>query len=273
MRIEVTNECNLNCTYCHAKPNSRKGTITLGIIEQTIAKNVFHPEMGQITISGGEPFLYPDLTFSIAKLLREKKFYDIKIQTNGTIITKDSLNKFKDVPGLTLKFSLDSHLENIHNSFRQRFSDVVSSIKLAIELGYKVATTYVITSNNYLYIHEYVGFCKELGVENIQFRRELGGSTNLTNEMLSESIQLINNIDIKGIKISRKSCISGSKSGCLGRSCLMANGDILPCGNIKVPIGNVNTINSYSEVSKHPTLAKMKNSIGCLAVTWAEGRL
>lgn len=273
MRIEVTNECNLNCTYCHAIPNSRKGTITLELVEQAINKNVFHPEMGQITISGGEPFLYPELTFNIAKLLQRHAFTDIKIQTNGTLITDNAFIKFKEIKNLSLKFSLDSHLEHIHNNFRQKFYHTISSIKTAVNLGYKVFVTHVITSSNYSLIPQFIDFCKILGIRGIQFRKELGGHTGLTEEMVSKAIGLIDGSYTTGIKISKKSCINEISNGCLGRSCLMTNGDILPCGNIKVPIGNIKNISAYKELIYHPLVVKMKEAKECSAVAWTEGRL
>jgi len=123
--IEITGRCNLKCKYCF---NDNIGVdIPLeklkNILDQTDEMNVF-----EVCISGGEPFLRPDIFDTIT--YATKKDFDISIVTNGTQLNSNVIKWINDL-GLmgSVQISMDSSNEYIHNSVRGLFLDTMSSLK------------------------------------------------------------------------------------------------------------------------------------------------
>lgn len=106
----VTDDCNLNCTYCYQK--KEKKTITNSTIEKTI--NFFYPFLNReetyIGFYGGEPLLAYDKVVHAASLLQEKNKEEKKnlkftVTTNGTLLTKEMMDFFnRHKIGLLLSF-------------------------------------------------------------------------------------------------------------------------------------------------------------------------
>lgn len=97
-----TSGCNLRCDWCDTpytswKPEVNRKTTdeVMELVDNVTAENASH-----IVITGGEPFLQPDLGDLVNKL--HDKDYFVTIETNGTI--------FKDV-GADL-YSISPKLEN-----------------------------------------------------------------------------------------------------------------------------------------------------------------
>ena len=270
MRIEVTNKCNLDCSYCHASPNTKEGVMTLEMVKEAIDKRVFLPELGQISLTGGEPFLESERTFEIATYLSKKRFDPIKIQTNGTLLSDTLLKPFLKIENLMIKVSLNGITENTNNTYRGKYNEAVRGIKIAVQMGFEVETTFVILPDNYNIVKEYAKFCQELGVTAIQLRRELG-HTSLTDEMLEVAVEQSYEA---AIPINLKSCLQGGEIKCFARPCLMVDGEIHPCGTIKESVGNLRDINQYVDLFKSPLLNKViAPHKECAAVLWVEGRL
>lgn len=99
-----THLCNLACKYCYqGHGDVLHSTMNKAVIEKTIAfiKNQSrdHTRLG-INLYGGEPFLYPDIGFTLLEELhtfaqeKGKKFM-VTVTTNGTLITEDIVQKLK----------------------------------------------------------------------------------------------------------------------------------------------------------------------------------
>lgn len=92
--IYLTDKCNLSCPHCY-KNNAPLAKKELALVEWEKIIGDFHKLGGKkITISGGEPLLYKDLT----SLIRHIKKYDISVTvlSNGTFWEK----KFNDDSGI-----------------------------------------------------------------------------------------------------------------------------------------------------------------------------
>jgi sulfatase maturation enzyme AslB (radical SAM superfamily) len=80
----ITNECNMNCTFCYADKNSITGSgfnvEWIDKLKEILPKESF----SSVNITGGEPLLY----FNKVKELRPK-FERMKIYTNGSLINKE----------------------------------------------------------------------------------------------------------------------------------------------------------------------------------------
>ena len=62
--LELTDRCNLNCIHCGSKCTENNRTyLEYSIIEKTLSRvaDKYNPAEIMICITGGEPFLHPDV--------------------------------------------------------------------------------------------------------------------------------------------------------------------------------------------------------------------
>ena len=118
-QIEITGCCNMKCAHCRA---SMEKKIFMPInkirkILQFSAKNM--DKEFNLTISGGEPLLHPDIV-EIVRMGVEFGCSEIVITTNGSLLTDEiieEINKFSDGK-VTIQVSLDSVVAQTHDEFR-----------------------------------------------------------------------------------------------------------------------------------------------------------
>ncbi|NLJ84596.1 MAG: radical SAM protein, partial [Halanaerobiaceae bacterium] len=91
--IEITSLCNLKCIHCYNSSSSNtKKHLNISELEQCLS---YFNEIGikQISVSGGEPLLYPNLM----ELLEICSFYEMEVflVTNGTLLNNDLVSKIR----------------------------------------------------------------------------------------------------------------------------------------------------------------------------------
>jgi uncharacterized protein len=108
----LTEECNMNCSYCFHPKKAEKLTEEQGkaILDRL---HVLSPKKMSFTFFGGEPMLYPDLMFylcdyAVALWGRENVWFNIS--TNGTIFTPEIAQKMVDYR-FSLQISCDGDEE------------------------------------------------------------------------------------------------------------------------------------------------------------------
>jgi len=80
LRVLVTWDCNLRCSYCcNNIPAIRRNIVP------TRLEDICWDKYSAVCISGGEPLLRPDLVLKVCNAAKGKK---IILYTNGTFITK-----------------------------------------------------------------------------------------------------------------------------------------------------------------------------------------
>jgi len=119
MQLEITGICNMFCKHCRAENEPRvhmpfdtfKRAIDFAISESN--------EELRVTLSGGEPFLHPEL-IKFLEYLSEKKIRNVAITTNGSVHDLAVLGKIKELnmPNLFIQVSIDSPNRDEHNEFR-----------------------------------------------------------------------------------------------------------------------------------------------------------
>lgn len=124
--LEITGRCNLDCKYCFSEKCNQDIQLNdvKKIIDQIDDMNVF-----EVCISGGEPFLHPDI-LQILDYCSKKKF-NISIVTNGTLIDGTRIRELDDRNLIdVMQVSIDSHLESIHDSVRGRHRLSITNLNL-----------------------------------------------------------------------------------------------------------------------------------------------
>lgn len=139
VQTEITGVCNMKCRHCRAW---RKASVhmPMDVVRKILkfakanADNNF-----SLTISGGEPFLYPFLV-DVVKTAHDMEIDDIIITTNGSVVKDSMLAELKGIGvyNLCIQVSIDSPYADYHDEFRGykgAFEKAVSCLRRVGEAG------------------------------------------------------------------------------------------------------------------------------------------
>ncbi|MEM4071797.1 MAG: radical SAM protein [Candidatus Micrarchaeaceae archaeon] len=164
----ITKQCNLKCLHCYANagPFKHKDELTLeeklNVVDQLADAGV-----PMISFSGGEPLISPDF-WKVADYAHKKGMYT-SIATNGTTLTKENVEKLKQVGVQYIEISLDAPEPKTHDMFRGvqgAWARTVEGIKNAVaakSFDTGIATT--ATKYNLNEIPQMIDLAIELGVK------------------------------------------------------------------------------------------------------------
>ena len=135
----VTYACNYRCSICFTDsgsfgPNELDTPEALAVADKIGAAGV-----GDVLISGGEPFMRKDLLEVLARLARFG--VTARIASNGSLLDRSILARLRDET-LTKSFqvsldTLDPELyDQLHGSPAGRMSDVIDKVRLVREFGF-----------------------------------------------------------------------------------------------------------------------------------------
>jgi len=154
-------KCNFRCLFCNIFNNEN---IPEKSLEQAIQElKALSRTSLLISISGGEPLLYPYLEELIWAGTRMG--ISLNLQTNASLITRKKAEKLKEA-GLASAFvNFPSHnsdtFARLTGTTEKMFYKVVSGIRALIDADIRVTLNLVINEWNYSEIKEYLHFTKE----------------------------------------------------------------------------------------------------------------
>ncbi len=180
IQFEITGRCNMRCEHCRAWQEPRKD-MAMEMISKVLdfALPEASSEM-RFTISGGEPFLHPQL-IKIIKLIKERvsesnkiKKYAIAITTNGSLVTKEKIKQLEElnIKKLYIQVSIDSSNPQIHDNFRSfpgAFERAVKTIKLLTKTKLIPQIRATVVPATVSGINDLVFLAKKYGVKRIGF--------------------------------------------------------------------------------------------------------
>jgi pyruvate-formate lyase-activating enzyme len=133
-------DCNLRCDYCcvRSSPKALRRALGLGRIKQ-IAKEVAELGVREIFVTGGEPFLLPNIDET---LLACAAAAPTTVLTNGMLLVGRRLDMLRTLPRdrITLQISLDSPTPELHDRHRGRgtWARALRGIENARSAGFRV---------------------------------------------------------------------------------------------------------------------------------------
>jgi len=185
--ILCTSECNLRCKYCFEKPFQKNDVINNEIIRsdfnrfldksfdkfmcELIDINREQKRETSITFHGGEPLLvgYDLLKKAFERLPKQHKI-KISTQTNGTLITDEIIELFKEF-NVNVGISIDGE-QHMHDAFRKdikgegTFERVYANLKKLQSAGIVVGALATVTD---ITIKDYIGFYDFFKKNNLSF--------------------------------------------------------------------------------------------------------
>ena len=145
LMLEPTHLCNLTCSGC-GRIREYADTINDMMSLEDCLKSVDECPAPVVTITGGEPFLYPHI-FELTQGILDRGRH-IMFCTNA-VLMEQSLDKMQPHPNLTFNVHMDG-LEQTHDRILERkgcFKTGMAAIKAAKAKGFRVCTNTTIFTN------------------------------------------------------------------------------------------------------------------------------
>ena len=166
--LMITRRCNLRCLHCGSSPEQflREDMSTkelLAVIDELTRCKVFH-----ISISGGEPLLYPDFFVIVDAIMRSPMRW--QLDTNATLVTKEIAERLKGLPRRPfISVSLDGMTSETHERIRGpgSFVKTITGIVTLRAAGLGVRPFMVLSRLNYRELPQIVDFVKSVGIKHL----------------------------------------------------------------------------------------------------------
>lgn len=131
LRLSVTDQCNIQCFYCHHEGQAICGTdmslnTILSIVKDMVSLGIKH-----VKITGGEPLIRPDIVEIVKEIKTYKEITDLSMTTNGLLL--ESLARPLKEAGLDrINIGCDSIYSDMVPKTMEK---ILPGIEAAIEAG------------------------------------------------------------------------------------------------------------------------------------------
>src|SRR6266498_2867793 len=114
--LQITERCNLHCAHCFVSSTRDGADLSASDIRDTVIPRLRRARVERLTLTGGEPFVHPDLLeISEAGV---KADFAVGICTNGTGVTDDQIAELKKLSNVHVNVSFDGFRRESHGRFR-----------------------------------------------------------------------------------------------------------------------------------------------------------
>lgn len=145
LRIITNLNCNYNCKFCYQKRKTRD-ILPLANLKEELKE--YSPKYFEYcTIMGGESTLLPNLT----EYIQIGKIYsnEVRLTTNGSILTKDLLLKYKEagLDGITISIATLEKYKETTKGFLSK-DEILNKVKIAKEIFPNVRVNIALCKEN-----------------------------------------------------------------------------------------------------------------------------
>jgi len=261
LTLEITSNCPLRCEFCSS--NVGKCQLMSYSLEEVkrIVDEVLSLGCKDISISGGEPLVHPEI-LEIAKYVKDKGIC-LRIYTSGNMFYGRSVGPLSSLLVRDLKttgvdrliFSIhggDSDLHDSVTNVKGSFKNLLDSIRIANDFGLKTELHFVVTKKNYKEFPKIYSIAKQLNVGLVRILRLVPqGAGATTKSMLELDINeteefrsIINsflNDPVVPIRIGSHYSILGFENGnvctaAVKKASILPDGYMVPCSSMKEDI-------------------------------------
>jgi len=163
IRLSLTNQCNMDCFYCHNEGQSKVNNQYLSFQDfKFIAQLAKKFGLIGFSLTGGEPLLNPDFS-KILRYIQKLGLEKIDVCTNGTLIKK-FLKIFSQTKGLDITIGLDRADPNRiskQSPTGVSFKQIAQNIQLLKETKVEVSINSVLTQNNLKDVEQVIEYTKD----------------------------------------------------------------------------------------------------------------
>jgi AdoMet-dependent heme synthase len=162
---ELTRACQLKCLHCRAEAQYKRDPRELSFEEgKKLIDQIHELNNPMLVFTGGDPLMREDV-FDIAKYAIDKGVRVSMTPSATPNVTKEAIEKAKEIGLARWAFSLDGHTAEIHDHFRGTpgsFDLTMERIKYLHEVGLPIQINTVISRYNYDYLDEMAKLIEEL---------------------------------------------------------------------------------------------------------------
>jgi radical SAM protein with 4Fe4S-binding SPASM domain len=272
----ITDLCNLRCQHCYQDDFSREKDLDWPelkrIADHLTATIKNWARTACIHLTGGEPFLKPELFALLNCLDQNPAVEELGIITNGLLLDEEIVKRLSAFSKLKkIKISLDGADQETNDSIRGKgtFEKVIRNVPL-MKAGkaFDIVFMFTLMKRNFRELPSYVRLCQEIGADGLIIERFIpwGRGGDRKDEVLGKrdweefTEILLNLFSIEekisllpyqafqvrfnhdGPELLGAPCVIG-----VDGLCIMPNGDLFPCRRFPIPIGNLLN-NSMSQI-------------------------
>lgn len=165
-----TRTCNLKCVHCYMESDAQKyqGEMTTEEARGFIA-DLADFKVPVLLFSGGEPLIRPDF-FQLAEYAAAQGIRPT-LSTNGTLITRETARRIKDIGVGYVGISLDG-LREVNDKFRGKagaFQAAMEGIQNCVAVGQRVGLRFTINSHNLSELDKIFDFIEAENIDRVCF--------------------------------------------------------------------------------------------------------
>ncbi len=291
--LYISGACNLSCKHCWIDPcfdeHANKNNKYLSLNKIKSALDESKPlGLKSIKLTGGEPFLHPEID-DIIQLINKYKL-KLSIETNGTLITEERATLLAELDNKPfIAISLDGSTPTTNDFLRGiqgAFDRTITGISNLVSKGFHPQIICTLHKKNIHEIESIVELAKTIGCGSIKFNniQKVGRGESMHEKIGLSITELINIYDKKiksledhfGIQVffdipvaffPIKRLISESSSHCNIKSILgvLSNGSISICGiGVIVPeliLGTIGETPIKNIWLNHPILETIRKDL------------
>ncbi|MCR5833771.1 MAG: putative heme d1 biosynthesis radical SAM protein NirJ1 [Selenomonadaceae bacterium] len=165
-----TRTCNLKCRHCYMNSDSNKYKDELSTAEaKKFIDDLAEFKVPVLLFSGGEPLIRPDF-FELAEYAAKKNVRPT-LSTNGTLITRETAQRIKDIGVGYVGISLDG-LEEVNDKFRGvpgAYVKAMNGIKNCVAVGQRVGLRFTINHHNFKELDKIFDFIEAEQINRVCF--------------------------------------------------------------------------------------------------------
>lgn len=162
---ELTRACQLHCLHCRAEAQHHRHPLELTLDEgKKLIDDIYNMENPLLVFTGGDPLERPDV-FDIAEYAIKKGVRVSMTPSATPNVTKEAMQKAKDIGLARWAFSIDGHCAEVHDHFRGTtgsFDLTMKAIEYLNELEMPLQINTVISRYNYEYLDELAEMVEKL---------------------------------------------------------------------------------------------------------------
>lgn len=259
----LTRKCNVHCAHCSIPELPNRGNELSTREFLALLESLAECEVKIIVLSGGEPLLHPDF-FLIGKTAVELGFF-VTTSSNGLILSDEVADHLANIGVHHVQISVDGPPE-FHDNFRGQkglYNKAVEAIRRCLVRNISVSLMCTVSKMNARYVPEVIQLARSLEVT-CAFERliPVGRGRKLSHQILypSEFKSLLQTLIYEGENVINNRMVScedplmnvlklpkWAKNGIESGGCIAgtvacaisSNGDVFPCQNLPVVLGNI----------------------------------
>ncbi len=160
---EITYACNLRCPHCFTESGSAKNNELDTRSALSLVDKLAEAKILRLLISGGEPFLRPDILTILRKISRTNMRLDIA--SNGVVLPEKILKGIRDLPVFHVHVSIDG-IGKSHDRFRGHpgaFDAACKNIERLQKEGIAVSLSTTVTRQNLKELDRIIDLALDMG--------------------------------------------------------------------------------------------------------------